>query len=118
MDALDWWTLIMRRTSFDKTREFAAFIKALHSCPASSAGIERWFSTVGFVWSKNRNRLGVEKAKKLATVYRALRPKDPEPVPEKPVSAPEPADADNDVNDILSDTDVELEDDDFDDALY
>ena len=46
----------------------------LHSCPASSAGIERWFSTVGFIWSKTRNNLGVDKAQKLATVYRALRP--------------------------------------------
>ena len=31
---------------------------------------------MGFVWSSTRNRLGVEKSKKLATIYRALRPAD------------------------------------------
>ena len=52
---------------------FLELMQALHSCPASSAGIERWFSTVGFVWSEVRNRLGVEKAKKLSFCYRMLR---------------------------------------------
>ena len=33
---------------------------------------------MGFVWSKNQNRLGTSKAKMLATVYQALRPDDPE----------------------------------------
>ena len=41
---------------------FIELMQALHSCPASSAGIEHWFSTLGFVWSQVRNRLGVEKA--------------------------------------------------------
>ena len=31
---------------------------------------------MGFLWSSTRNRLGVEKSKKLATIYRALRPAD------------------------------------------
>lgn len=38
----------------------------------SSAGIERIFSTFGFVHSKVRNRLGTEKAAKLVFVYRLL----------------------------------------------
>ena len=53
---------------------FSRLLVGLHSCPASSVGIEIWFSTVGFIWSKTRNRLGVEKAQKLATLYRALQP--------------------------------------------
>jgi hypothetical protein len=48
----------------------------LHSSPASSASIERWFSTVGFIWSKTRNRLGVEKAKKLSAIFKATREKE------------------------------------------
>ena len=48
-------------------------INRLQSCPASSAAIERWFSTIGFIWNKVRNRLGDERAMKLAQVYRALR---------------------------------------------
>lgn len=65
-----------------QSQEFCQFLIQLHQCPASSAGIERWFSTVGFIWSKVRNRLGVEKAKKLATIYRALRP-EPQPAKKK-----------------------------------
>ena len=33
---------------------------------------------MGFVWSSKRNHLSVEKAKKLATIFRSLRPVDPE----------------------------------------
>ena len=42
---------------------------------------------MSFIWSKTRNRLGPEKAKKLATVYRALRPKELDmPAPAPPTS--------------------------------
>ncbi len=71
-----WWNTITIRASLNgdtDTFNFAQMIKSLHLCPASSAGIERWFSTVGFVWSKIRNRLGVKKAHKLASVFRGLR---------------------------------------------
>ena len=71
-----WWSIKLkqfeRAKDFDGA-EFARFMVGLHSCVASSAGIERWFSTIGFVWSKVRNRLGFKKAEKLATVYRGLR---------------------------------------------
>ena len=53
--------------------QFTELMVKIHSCPASSASIERWFSTIGFVWSKERNRLGEERAMKLAQVYRSLR---------------------------------------------
>ena len=62
------------RSKNQAAMKFARFMMGLQACPTSSAGIERWFSTVGFVWSKTRNRLGLQKAEKLATCYRALRP--------------------------------------------
>lgn len=44
----------------------------LHTAVASSAGLERLFSTFGFVHNKVRNRLGTEKTAKLVSVFRAL----------------------------------------------
>lgn len=44
----------------------------LHTAVASSAGIERLFSTFGLVHSKLRNRLGTEKASKLVSIIRTL----------------------------------------------
>ena len=73
----DWWKIQKRKAERQfkiAAARFCEFMIGLHSCPASSAGIERWFSTVGFVWSKTRNRLGMQKAQKLAACYRALRP--------------------------------------------
>ena len=40
---------------------------------ASVACIERLFSTFGLVMTKLRNRLGIDKAKKLVFCYRMLR---------------------------------------------
>ena len=73
----DWWKVVMKKASRlnrQSTVKFATFMMGLQSCPTSSAGIERWFSTVGFVWGKTRNRLGMKKAEMLAACYRALRP--------------------------------------------
>ena len=75
--ASDWWRILAKKADRQNditASDFSKFLVGLHSCPASSAGIERWFSSVGFIWSKTRNRLGAEKAQKLATLYRALRP--------------------------------------------
>ena len=44
--------------------------------PPSSAGLERVFPSLGFVHSDVRNRLGHEKATKLAFVMRALLSKE------------------------------------------
>lgn len=70
-----WWKFMQKKAKKSETLsvEFTILMTNLHSCPASSASIERWFSTVGYVWSKVRNRLGIEKAKKLSTIYRHLR---------------------------------------------
>ena len=44
----------------------------LCSCLASSANIERLFSTMGHVYGRRRTNLGVEKAGKLTFLFRAL----------------------------------------------
>ena len=53
--------------------EFIDFVCGLISAPASSASLERYFSTFGMVHSKLRNRLGVATAEKLAMCYRLLK---------------------------------------------
>lgn len=63
-----WWKIMEKRTekSTKLPRGFCDFFSNLLSCPASSASaMERFFSTFGLVWSKLRNRLGIEKAMKL-----------------------------------------------------
>ena len=45
----------------------------LYALPPLSSGIERVFSTLGYVHSDIRNPLGQEKAAKLAFTLRALR---------------------------------------------
>ena len=51
----------------------ALLMLQLHSASASSASIERIFSSFGLIHNKVRNRLGVEKATKLVFCYRMLR---------------------------------------------
>ena len=78
-DPAHWWKILHDKNgggAYTMPTVFTETMIKLHSCPASSASIERWFSTVGFVWSKERNRLGSEKALKLAQVYRTLRQPD------------------------------------------
>ena len=54
---------------------FVDTMVALHVACASSASIERVFSTFGIVHSKLRNRLGTDTASKLVFCYRMLRGK-------------------------------------------
>jgi hypothetical protein len=69
-----WWKLVeMRASSDEDMKEFCQFIIGLNKCPASSASLERVFSTCGLVWSKLRNRLGLEKTVKLVKIHRHLR---------------------------------------------
>lgn len=70
-----WWKLMERKTAKNSKlpSDFCSFFGSLLSCPPSSAGIERLFSTFGIVWTKLRNRLGSEKAGKLVKVHRYLR---------------------------------------------
>lgn len=69
-----WWMIAEKKIPHEKNpppNMFKLFSDLL-SCPASSASIERLFSTFGLVWSKLRNKLGVDKAHKLVKVYRFL----------------------------------------------
>ena len=65
-----WWKSFSVTNSL--SQEFTSFILKLFSCVASSAGIERLFSSFGIVQSKLRNRLGIKKAAKLVTIFRNL----------------------------------------------
>ena len=71
-----WWHLVEKRSNETKNPDlysFYQFMRKLANCPSSSASVERIFSTCGLVWSKLRNRLGIEKAKKLVKCHRFLK---------------------------------------------
>jgi hypothetical protein len=65
---MTWW---MSQASV-LNAELLVLVKTLFTAVASSAGVERLFSTFGFVHSDVRNRLGIEKASKLTFIYRML----------------------------------------------
>lgn len=68
LSALDWW-----KTHFQLICEADQnAIKQLLSAVATSASVERIFSTYGLVHSTLRNKLGNEKAGKLVFLYKAL----------------------------------------------
>ena len=50
-------------------------MRDIFSCPPSSAGLERLFSSFGLVHDKLRNRLGNERVAKLVKVYCNIRDK-------------------------------------------
>lgn len=64
---LDWWKSQQNIPIIQK--EFQIF-RQLFCAAASSASVERIFSTFGMVHSKVRNRLGTEKASKLVFLYK------------------------------------------------
>ena len=66
---------LQRVTKRQEIRELADIVVHLLSCPASSASVERVFSSFGIVHTKLRKRLGVERAAKLVYCYRMLRGK-------------------------------------------
>ena len=65
--ATNWWKIIeMKESKSSKLpANFARFLRHLHTCPASSGSIERFFSSFSMIWSNIRNRLGIEKAEML-----------------------------------------------------
>lgn len=63
-----WW----KSLNIGISPEMMKFTMQLFSAVASSASLERIFSTYGYVHSKVRNRLGNEKAAKLVTVFKEL----------------------------------------------
>ena len=64
----EWWKVFIN----DKNRESSDIIQKLLTAVASSAGVERVFSTYGLVHSKLRNRLGKSKAAKLVKIFKAF----------------------------------------------
>lgn len=65
--ALYWWK---SQQNVEAVQKVLPTIKQLLSATASSASVERVFSTFGLVHSKLRNRLGTEKAAKLVFLYK------------------------------------------------
>ena len=62
-----------RATKRPEIEALADVMIHVFSSPASSASVERVFSSFGLVHTKLRNRLGVERAAKLVFCYRMLR---------------------------------------------
>lgn len=61
-----------RWIDWENRRKFESLCQQLLSAIASTAGLERIFSTFGVVQSKLRNRLGNEKAHKLVYMFRSM----------------------------------------------
>jgi len=72
MSPVTWWKAMAAQCG-DLPSGFADLMIALQTACASSASLERIFSTFGLVMTKLRNRLGLAKAQKLVFVYRMLR---------------------------------------------
>lgn len=66
VSAYTWW----RQLRNDISTEMYDLVEMLFTAAASSAGLERLFSTYGMVQSNLRNRLGMQKCAKLVTVFR------------------------------------------------
>ena len=70
-----WWHLVAKRSSETKNPDLYSlckFMRKLANCLFSSASVES-FSTCGLVWSKLRNRLRIEKAKKFVKCHHFLK---------------------------------------------
>ena len=67
VSALTWW-----ESQITDENNVLKMCRQLMTAVASSAGVERVFSSFGFVHSKVRNRLGIEKGGKLVFMYKLL----------------------------------------------
>ena len=66
---LTWWRSVGRQAP-EIPASFIELMIQLHSAVASSASIERIFSTYGHVHNKLRNKMGMAKTEKLVLCYR------------------------------------------------
>lgn len=64
----EWWNL----PEFELNAQLKEVVVSLLSCSPTTADIERLFSTFGWIHSKERNRLGIEKASKLVFCLKVL----------------------------------------------
>ena len=67
----------MKISSLEPVQKFCSLMMSISSCPPSSAGIERLFSSAGLIQTKLRNRLSNECVTKLIHVYRHFGWKEP-----------------------------------------
>ncbi|KAL4083282.1 hypothetical protein QTP88_028611 [Uroleucon formosanum] len=65
-----WWSALFKRNLISV--DLNILTMHLFTAVCSSAGIERLFSSFGFIHSKSRSRLGVEKCSKLVTIFKHL----------------------------------------------
>jgi hypothetical protein len=54
---LKYWTCIQKISRHQPVKEFCTMMMEISSCPPSSAGIERLFSSMALIQTKQRNRL-------------------------------------------------------------
>jgi len=67
---LEWWKECQ---NCNLPQGLVKLTETLFNLPASSASIERSFSTLGNILTKKRNRLGIEKAEKLCYIYQTRK---------------------------------------------
>ena len=68
-----YWQWARKVCTVKEAKDFCEFMENLFSCLASSAGLERIFSSCGLVHTKLRNRLLNERLIKIVNVYCTLR---------------------------------------------
>ena len=74
---LNWILAILRvKCTPSRSKKICKYMLDIFTCPASSAGLERTFSSYGLIHTKLRNRLSNERCRKLVKVYRNLRDKN------------------------------------------
>ena len=65
-----WWRSLATLSTIGESA--INFCESIMLLPASTAAIERSFSTLGDILTKKRNQLKVDRAKKLCVVYKTL----------------------------------------------
>lgn len=73
MDPRDWWK---NACTGELNAKFRDLFEKLFTFPASTGSIERSFSTLGSIMTKQRNRLSIEKAEKLCSVINYFKLKN------------------------------------------
>ena len=68
-----YWLYLESSVIDQGANKICILMRGLLTCPASSAGLERLFSSFGLIHTKLRNKLGNEKVAKLLKVYTSLR---------------------------------------------
>jgi hypothetical protein len=66
LGAQKWWNILSKKSGItNNLKDAAIFFSKLHSVPASSASLEKLFSTYGNIWSDKRNKLSPDRVQKL-----------------------------------------------------